>query len=81
MCSHINVGSGIDIPIGELAKLIATVTGYTGEVTFDVSKPDGTPRKLMDSARLRSFGWQPHIELADGLTETYKTFKAEYAKG
>ena len=81
MCSHINVGSGIDIPIGELAKLIATVTGYTGDVTFDVSKPDGTPRKLMDSARLRSFGWQPHIELADGLAETYKTFKAEYARG
>lgn len=80
MCSHINVGSGVDIPIGELAKLIATVTGYEGEVTFDVSKPDGTPRKLMDSTRLRSFGWEPRIGLADGLAETYEMFQTEYGR-
>ncbi len=81
MCSHINVGYGSDIAIGELAKLIARVTGYQGEVTFDPAKPDGTPRKLMDSTRLRSMGWKPEIDLENGLHETYQMFKVVYENG
>ncbi|AUG54579.1 GDP-L-fucose synthase [Thalassospira marina] len=81
MCSHINVGYGSDIAIGDLARLIAKVTGYQGDVTFDPTKPDGTPRKLMDSTRLRSFGWKPEIDLEAGLASTYEIFRAEYDQG
>lgn len=74
MLSHINVGSGEDITIKELAETIAEVTGYTGNIEFDTSKPDGTPRKLMDSTRLRSLGWQPKIGLKEGLKAAYADF-------
>lgn len=74
MQSHINVGYGSDISIGDAAKTIAKVVGYQGEVTFDASKPDGAPRKLMDSSRLRSLGWQPQVNLEQGLQLAYQDF-------
>jgi len=74
MLSHINVGTGEDVTIKELAETIAEVTGYTGNIEFDPTKPDGTPRKLMDSTRLRSLGWEPKIGLKEGLTVAYEDF-------
>ncbi|MBB3938920.1 nucleoside-diphosphate-sugar epimerase [Novosphingobium fluoreni] len=74
MLSHINVGYGEDVTIRDLALLIAEVTGFTGEIAFDSSKPDGTMRKLMDSRRLTSIGWVPSIGLMEGVAETYKWF-------
>ena len=71
MLSHINVGTGVDCTIGQLAKTIAEVTGFTGKLSFDTSKPDGAPRKLMDVSRLRSLGWQASISLEDGLKDAY----------
>ncbi|MBD8192843.1 GDP-L-fucose synthase [Pseudomonas fluorescens] len=76
MLSHINVGTGIDCTIRELAETIAKVTGFKGALTFDASKPDGTQRKLMDVSRLRSMGWQASIGLEDGLRDAYKWFVA-----
>lgn len=76
MLSHINVGTGIDCTIRELAETIAKVTGFKGVLTFDASKPDGTPRKLMDVSRLRSMGWQANIGLEDGLRDAYQWFVA-----
>ena len=75
MCSHINVGTGIDCTIAELALTMAKVTGYQGKVVFDSSKPDGTMRKLMDVSRLADLGWRASITLEDGLRETYAWFK------
>ena len=72
--SHINVGSGSDIEIGSLAKLICEVVGFTGELLYDTSRPDGTPRKLMSSAKLQAMGWKPRIGLEDGLRITYQWF-------
>jgi len=74
MLSQINVGSGHDITIKELAETIGKVVGYTGEITFDPSKPDGTPRKLMDSRRLNALGWQAKIGLEEGLAMAYQDF-------
>ena len=74
MCSHINVGAGTDLTIKELAETIKAVIGYQGEIDFDPSKPDGTPRKLMDSRRLNSLGWKPMIELSQGLQQAYMDF-------
>ena len=74
MLSHINVGSGVDCTIRELAETLARVTGFTGKLTFDVSKPDGTPRKLMDVSRLKALGWQAQIGLEEGLRQTYHWF-------
>jgi len=76
MLSHINVGSGTDISILELAQKVATVTGYTGRIITDPSKPDGTPRKLMDVSRLTQMGWSAQIGLDQGLAETYQWFLA-----
>ncbi len=73
---HINVGFGEDVSIRELAELIASTVGFAGALAFDASKPDGTPRKLLDSARLRSTGWVPRIPLAEGLARTYRDFLA-----
>jgi GDP-L-fucose synthase len=70
----INVGWGRDISIGELARLIAVTVGFEGEIRFDASKPDGTPRKLLDTTRLTALGWQPKIALRDGLAETYRWY-------
>ena len=74
MLSHINVGYGADVSIAEAAQTIAQVVGYTGAVTFDTSKPDGTPRKWMDSSRLNSLGWQAQVPLIQGLTQAYQDF-------
>jgi len=71
MLSHINVGTGVDCTISELALTMAEVVGYEGEVTFDASKPDGAPRKLMNVDTLASLGWSYNIELKDGLASTY----------
>jgi GDP-L-fucose synthase len=70
----INVGTGEDVTIRELAELIRVVTGYGGRLAFDPSKPDGTPRKQLDVSRLRSLGWDPRIQLPQGLQNTYKWF-------
>jgi GDP-L-fucose synthase len=72
----INVGTGEDVTIRELAGLVREVTGYQGGLAFDTSKPDGTPRKLLDVSRLRALGWQPRISLRDGLKNTYEWFVA-----
>ncbi|HHG9510436.1 TPA: GDP-L-fucose synthase family protein [Citrobacter amalonaticus] len=74
MLSHINVGTGVDCTIREMAQTIATVVGYKGNIVFDASKPDGTPRKLMDVSRLEKLGWKFHYNLKDGLELTYKWY-------
>jgi GDP-L-fucose synthase len=74
MLSHINVGTGIDITISELANTVARVVGYKGEIIFDASKPDGTPRKLLDISRLKNLGWNYSIDLEKGLSQTYKWY-------
>jgi len=76
MCSHLNVGSGQDVTIRELAEMVAKVVGVAGTIRFDTNKPDGTPRKWMDSAKLQALGWAPHIGLEDGLQQAYASFLA-----
>jgi GDP-L-fucose synthase len=76
MLSHINVGTGEDITIAELAKRIAKVVGYAGSIEQDPSKPDGSPRKLMDVGRLRALGWKPRVGLDEGLAIAYRDFLA-----
>jgi GDP-L-fucose synthase len=80
MLSHINVGFGEDLTILELAQAVARTVGYQGQVTTDPTKPDGTPRKLMDSTRLQSLGWRAKVGLSDGLAIAYKDFVAAEAK-
>ena len=70
----VNVGWGRDISIAELAELIRKIVGYEGDIQFDTSKPDGTPRKLLDTTRLTALGWQPSIELEEGIAQTYKWY-------
>ena len=74
MLSHINVGTGTDVTIGELAHLVAEVTGFQGTVGFDTSKPDGAPRKLMDVSRLKDMGWSAQIGLKQGLQDAYQWY-------
>ncbi|MDN0088606.1 GDP-L-fucose synthase [Yersinia nurmii] len=74
MLSHINVGTGVDCTIRELAETMAKVVGFTGKLVFDTTKPDGTPRKLMDVSRLAKLGWSYHISLEEGLMMTYQWF-------
>jgi GDP-L-fucose synthase len=74
MLSHINVGFGSDVTIKELAQSISEVVGYQGLIGFDPTKPDGTPRKLMDSGRLNSLGWKAQVNLKDGLTKAYQDY-------
>ena len=74
MLSHLNVGTGEDVTIRELAETIQHVVGYQGEIIWDSSKPDGSPRKLMDISKLKSLGWQPQIALTEGLVSTYHWF-------
>ena len=75
--SHINVGYGTDITIRELIKVIAKVTGYKEKIKFDTSKPDGTPRKLLDISLIKTLGWKPTFDLESGLNVTYEFFKKE----
>jgi GDP-L-fucose synthase len=75
MLSHLNVGTGIDCTIREMAETMARVTGFKGRLSFDASKPDGTPRKLMDVSRLTSLGWRASIGLEEGLRDTYAWFR------
>jgi len=74
MQSHINVGYGEDVTIRELAQTVGQVVGYKGEIVFDISKPDGTPRKWMDSSRLNALGWKPQVDLQSGLAKAYEDF-------
>ena len=74
MQSHINVGFGSDVTIESLARSIATVVGYSGDIIFDVTKPDGSPRKLMGTAKINSLGWSPVFSLLKGLKLTYNDF-------
>jgi GDP-L-fucose synthase len=76
MLSHINIGTGEDLPIRDLAKAIGNVVGYRGRIVFDASKPDGTPRKLMDVSRMKSLGWRPKVGLGEGLALAYADFLA-----
>ncbi|XP_024032667.1 putative GDP-L-fucose synthase 2, partial [Morus notabilis] len=76
---HVNVGSGKEVTIKELAELVKEVVGFEGELVWDRSKPDGTPRKLMDSSKLVGLGWTPKISLKEGLVDTYKWY-LEYVK-
>lgn len=78
MQSYLNVGFGGDITIAELAKEVAQVIGYQGEIKFDLSKPDGAPRKLMDSSRINSLGWRPEVGIAQGLSLTYEDAKKKF---
>ena len=70
----VNVGCGADLSIGELARMIGSVVGFRGDIVFDTSKPDGTPRKLLDVSRMQALGWAPRIALRDGLESTYNWF-------
>jgi GDP-L-fucose synthase len=74
MCSHINVGFGSDVSIKELATTVAKVVGYSGEIAFDTTKPDGAPRKWMDSTRLNQLGWRAQVALEPGLAQAYAAF-------
>lgn len=79
----VNIGWGEDIPIAELAATIRGIVGFAGELRFDTSKPDGTPRKLLDVSRLNALGWRPQIKLADGIAATYRWFlehQADYRR-
>ena len=78
-CSHVNVGVGEDISIRALAELCAEVAGFRGELRFDVSKPDGTPRKLLDVGRLKGLGWRPRISLREGVSSTLDWMKTRWA--
>ncbi len=75
----LNVGSGQEVTIRELAELIAEIVGFDGEIRFDTSMPDGTPRKLLDTSRMRELGWCPTISLSDGLAQTYRWFLTTHA--
>jgi GDP-L-fucose synthase len=74
--SHINIGSGREVTIADLARMVVRIVGCAGEIVFDASKPDGTPRKLMSSAKLAALGWKPRISLEDGIARTYDQFLA-----
>ena len=74
MHSHINVGTGEDTTIGDLAHLVGKVVGYEGEILFDTSKPDGTPRKLLDVSKLHALGWRARVPLEEGLQRAYQAF-------
>ena len=70
----VNLGTGVDVTIRELAETVQAVVGFDGRLEFDPSKPDGTPRKLLDVSRMRSLGWQAQVSLHDGIERTYRWF-------
>ncbi len=78
---HLNIGSGQDLSIKELAELVANIAGYKGEIKWDSSKPDGTPRKVLDVTKAQSLGWTPAISLRDGIASAMNWYKAATAKG
>ena len=77
----VNVGCGADVTIRELVELVAEIVGFQGKIVWDASKPDGSPRKLLDTSRLNSFGWKPRISLKAGLVNTYQAFLEEKRAG
>ena len=77
----INVGSGSEITIRELSELVKRIVGFTGEIVWDETKPNGTPRKLMDSSRLFALGWKPQVGLAAGIQLAYADFLAKQQRG
>jgi GDP-L-fucose synthase len=77
----VNIGSGVDVTIRELTETVAAVVGFTGRIVWDTSRPDGTPRKLMDGSMLSALGWKPKISLREGIEKTYASFLAEKAAG
>ncbi len=81
MLSHVNVGIGEDVSIRELAETVAKIVGYRGIVEFDPGKPDGAPRKLMDSSRLNAIRWRPNVELDEGLASAYADFRKRVSPG
>ena len=76
----INIGSGQEISIEQLAKLISKVVDYSGEIVFNESRPNGTPRKLLDSSKIAQLGWSPQVKLEDGIVSTYDWFLEHYIK-
>jgi GDP-L-fucose synthase len=72
--SHVNVGTGVDISIRELAQTLRSLIGFEGKLSFDATKPDGTPRKVLDVSRIKTLGWQAEVDFEAGLTETYDWF-------
>jgi GDP-L-fucose synthase len=79
--STINVGVGRDVTIAELASVVAGVVGFTGQIGFDTSRPDGTPRKLLDVSRLTMLGWQAHTGFKEGIASTYQWLDRELTRG
>jgi GDP-L-fucose synthase len=75
----VNIGTGEDLEIRELAQLVKDIVGYTGKITNDLSKPDGTPRKLMDVGKLHQLGWTASISLEDGIRKVYEDFKKTHS--
>jgi GDP-L-fucose synthase len=75
---HLNIGTGEDLSIKELASKVSNFSGFTGQTKWDTSKPDGTPRKVLDVSRLKALGWQPKVSLDDGIKETIQYFEANY---
>ena len=78
---HLNIGTGEDLTIKELAESVAELAGFTGKIEWDISKPDGTPRKVLDVSKVKSLGWQPRISLRDGIDSTIKWYIEATAKG
>jgi GDP-L-fucose synthase len=78
---HLNIGTGEDLTIKELAQLVAQLAGFTGEIAWDTTKPDGTPRKVLDVSKAKSLGWAPQISLRDGIASTIAWYKDATAKG
>jgi len=78
--SHLNIGTGKDLTILELAKLVAEIIGFKGKIVHDSSKPDGTPRKLLDVSRINSLGWKHRTELQQGIAKTYEFYKKKYSQ-
>ena len=78
---HLNVGTGEDLSIRELASVVAKSAGFKGEIEWDSSKPDGTPRKVLDVSRIKALGWKPTITLEEGVASTIAWYKAASARG
>jgi GDP-L-fucose synthase len=78
---HLNIGTGDDLTIKELAEMVAELAGFKGEIAWDSTKPDGTPRKVLDVAKAKSLGWAPKISLRDGIASTIDWYKQAATKG